>query len=267
MTALDDGGLARIRQHLTRLDAAALALYKPTCFERRLAARLRARSVATVAEYVGLLDREPEEIERLVSALAIGVTGFFRNPPAWRRLAALLETRDFSAVPFRAWSAGCATGEEAFSIALLLDRLERAGVGAVAGWEVHATDLDERSLAVAREGVYPARAAAEIREAVDLPLDVAGGQYLVDGAIRRRVRFRREDLLSGFGPDRYDLVVCRNVLISFGDEGQARIARALARALRPGGLLMLGKAEFAARDPVSELELLDGRERIYRRAS
>jgi chemotaxis methyl-accepting protein methylase len=267
MTAFDDLGLARIRQHLTRLDAGALTLYKPNCFERRLAARLRARSVSTVAEYAGLLDREPQEAERLVSALAIGVTGFFRNPESWRRLAALLAARDAGLGPFRAWSAGCATGEEAYSMALLLGQLESAGAGGVIGWEVRATDLDERSLAVAREGAYSGRAALDIREVVDLPVELSEDRVQVSPAIRSRVHFAREDLLSGGAVGQYDLILCRNVLISFGDEGQARIAGILARALRPGGLLMLGKAEFAARDPVQELELLDGRERIYRRAA
>jgi len=263
----DDPGITRIRHHLTRLDAAALLLYKDTCFERRLASRLRARAVETISEYAGLLDRDPDEGERLVSALAIGVTSFFRNPPAWRRLAALLEAREPGGGSFRAWSAGCATGEEAFSIALMLDSLERAGIAALGGWEVDTTDLDARSLSVARQGAYPARAALEIQEAIDVPIAVADGRLQVDAAVRRRVRFHREDITTGSAVGRYDLVVCRNVLISFGGEGQARIAAIVARALRPGGLLMLGKAEFAARDPAADLELVDSRERIYRRAA
>jgi two-component system CheB/CheR fusion protein len=197
----------------------------------------------------------------------VGVTSFFRNPQAWRRLAELLASRPRPAAPFRAWSAGCATGEEAYSLALLLASLEARGVASIEGWAVLGSDLDERSLAVAKNGAYSPRAASEI--AAVLPGfsgDVSADRFQVDPRIAARVRFEREDLAYSGRVASADLVLCRNVLIYFGETGQTRVLESLVRAIRPGGWLMLGKAELAAHS-VTAIAPLDSRERIYRRVA
>ncbi len=253
--------LERVRGHLVELGAGALTMYKGPCFDRRLASRLRIRGVASVGAYADLLDRDPEERRKLLSAIAIGVTSFFRNPPAWRRLAQLLADNPYPG-RLTAWSAGCATGEETFSIAMVLAGL--ASRGSIGDWSVLGTDVDERSLAVARAGDYPARVAAEIEAAGAPPMgEVVAGRFRVDGGLRARVSFRRDDLLAPAARLHCELVVCRNVLIYFGPEGQVRAIRSLVDAARLGGLVMLGKAELAAADV--PLELVDRRERIYRR--
>ena len=264
MTAIAPSEFDRLSVHLSELGAPAVAWYKTPCFERRLATRLRSRG-CTVAEYLGILDREPAERDRLLSALVVGVTSFFRNPPAWHRLAELLAARPRSGAPFRAWSAGCASGEEAYSLALLLASLEARGVRSVEGWAVLGSDLDERSLAVARSGAYSPRAAKEI--AAVLPGfsgDVSAKRFQIDPGIAARVRFEREDLAYSGRVASADLVLCRNVLIYFGETGQARVLESLVRAIRPGGWLMLGKAELAGH-AVALITPLDSRERIYRR--
>ena len=255
--------LDRIRDHLVEMGAGALTLYKGPCFARRLASRLRIRGVASVGAYADLLDREPEERIKLLSAIAIGVTSFFRNPTAWSRLAELLRIRPFSS-RFAVWCAGCATGEEPFTVAMLMASL--ADQGMVGDWSVLGTDVDERSLAVARGGEYPARVVAEIEQggfpARGVQVD---GRFRIDEALRARVSFRREDLLAPAPRSQFDLVVCRNVLIYFGPEGQRRALASLGAALREGGLLMLGKAELASMEGSVPLELVDRRERLYRR--
>jgi chemotaxis methyl-accepting protein methylase len=264
VTAIAPSEFDRLSVFLTELGAPAVAWYKTPCFERRLATRLRSRG-CSVAEYLGILDREPAERGRLLSALVVGVTSFFRNPPAWLRLAELLEDRPPAAAPFRAWSAGCATGEEAYSLAMLLAALEARGVRSVHGWEVLGSDLDERSLAVAKNGAYSPRAAKEIEAVLSTPCgDVTADRFQVDPGIAARVRFEREDLAFSSRAASADLVLCRNVLIYFGEEGQARVLDSLVRAIRPGGWLMLGKAELAAHS-VTAIVPLDSRERIYRR--
>ena len=264
MTAIAAPELDRLTRYLTELGAGAMALYKGPCFERRLATRLRVRN-CTIADYLSILEREPPERERLLSALAVGVTSFFRNPSAWRRLRDLLASRADGAGQFRAWSAGCATGQEAYSVAMLLASLESAGVTAVTGFEVVGSDLDARSLEVAKRAVYPRGAAAEIAAVLDESQGaITADRFEVDPAIARRVKFERADLTDSTRVATADLVVCRNVLIYFGEVGQSRLLDGLIRALRPGGLLMLGKAELAARE-LGLIEPVDSRERIYRR--
>jgi chemotaxis methyl-accepting protein methylase len=266
VTAIAPSEFDRLSVYLSELGAPAVAWYKTPCFERRLATRLRSRG-CSVADYLGILDREPAERERLLSALVVGVTSFFRNPPAWLRLAELLAARPRGTAPFRAWSAGCATGEEAYSLAMLLASLEAKGVASVEGWQVLGSDVDERGLAVARNGAYSPRAAKDIAAVLPVhPGEVSADRFQVDPSIAARVRFEREDLAYSGRVASADLVLCRNVLIYFGETGQARVLESLVRAIRPGGWLMLGKAELAAHS-ISAIGPLDSRERIYRRVA
>jgi chemotaxis methyl-accepting protein methylase len=265
IAATADSGLARVHAHLAEMGLGALSLYKEPCFGRRLAIRLRACGDATVEAYADRLDQEPAERERLVAALSIGVTAFFRNPEAWRRLAAAID----AAGPmerFHAWSAGCSTGEEAYSAGLLIRRLAERGT--LGDWRVVATDIDQRSLATAREGRYPRRDLAAI-EAVVGPIEAAVDDRTVQfpAALRSRIAFRRADLTRRGPVGQFDLVSCRNVLIYFGPAGQEQVVANLVQALRPGGLLMLGKAELAAGAASAGLEVVDRRERIYRRVA
>lgn len=265
IAATADSGLARVHAHLAEMGLGALSLYKEPCFGRRLAIRLRACRDATVDAYADRLDRDSAERERLVAALSIGVTAFFRNPEAWRRLAAAID----AAGPvdrFHAWSAGCSTGEEAYSVALLIHRLAQRGT--LGDWRVVATDLDQRSLATARDGRYPRQAAAAI-EAVVGPIEAAVDHEAVrfPPALRERIEFRRADVTRPGSVGRFDLVICRNVLIYFGAAGQEQVVANLVQALRPGGLLMLGKAELAAGAASAGLDVVDRRERLYRRVA
>jgi chemotaxis methyl-accepting protein methylase len=255
-----------VTRHLERLGVGAFALYKAPCFERRVAVRLRASGQPDLAGYASLLDHDEAEGRLLLDALSIGVTNFFRNPTAWRKLGEHID----AVLPhraFRAWSAGCATGEEAYSIAMLLAGTGRGGAGRDLGdWSVDASDLDEQGLAVARRGVYSGAVVGDI-EAVGAPIgQVRDGEFAVSPELARRVRFERDDLTAARERGPYDLVVCRNVLIYFAEEGQRRVLRCLSDSLVPGGLLLLGRAELAAFVPEVPLTLVDSRERIYRRS-
>ncbi|MEZ4457960.1 MAG: CheR family methyltransferase [Gemmatimonadales bacterium] len=230
MTAATETALDRIHRRLAEAGASSLSRFKGGYFERRLRTRFRARGVADVEAYADLLDTDPDEPRRLVSALAIGVTGFFRNPGAWRRLGELVAAEGRAG--FRAWSAGCATGEEAWSLGLLLD-----GIPSLGGqWTVQATDLDERSLAVAREGDYPARVRPEIEAVRDPGQEPADpDRYRVSAPLRDRVRFSRADLCAPPPAVELDLVLCRNVLIYFAAEAQSRSSKASCRRFGSAG--------------------------------
>ncbi len=265
MTATDPG-LDRVRRHLAATGAASLCRFKARYLERRLQSRCRHRGVADLAAYADLLDHDPEEVGRLVSAVALGVTSFFRNPSAWRRLASLLPTAVSAGQPCHAWSAACATGEEAWSLALLLQDQVRAA--RLPGWEVDATDLDPRNLVVARHGEYPLRGRADIDAVLAFAPGIGPpGRFIVPEALRASVRFAVTDLTVPGPRGPYDVVLCRNVLMYFDAETQREVMDVVLSAVRPGGLVMLGKAELAGFDLFPRLESVDRPERIYRRAA
>ena len=256
-------GLERVKDHLTGMGAKALTLYKWPCFERRLASRLRIHGINSVDQYADLLDRDPAERAKLLSALAIGVTSFFRNPSAWLALGGLLKRPGHRVT---GWSAGCSTGEEAYSLAMLLAGLHQTG--SIGPWSVLGTDVDERCLTVARQGDYPGRSITELDppgNAIVRDLESTATGVRFGRGLRDRVEFRRDDLTASVIRARFDVVICRNVLIYFGNEGQAKVMDTLLGAIEPNGLLMLGKAEMAAAGPDQRLQLVDRAERIYRR--
>jgi chemotaxis methyl-accepting protein methylase len=168
----------------------------------------------------------------------------------------------------RVWSAGCSSGEEAYGVVLLVAEAATAA-GDPRGLErvfVEATDIDRRSLERATEAVYRADALAETPAAVrDRYFEREGEGWRLAGAVRRRVRVRRHDLGSEPPPVTFHLIVCRNVVIYFERPVQERLFQSFADALLPEGLLVLGKVETLVGPARERLQLLDPRERIYRR--
>lgn len=186
-----------------------------------------------------VLARDREAIEALVEHVVVSETAFFRHP---EQLAALGRLAAAASGPLSIWSAGCATGEEAYSVAIALLEAGRAG----AGDRVLATDVSERALAAAREGVYGVRSLRKLPAAL--------AQRWLEGAGERRVRpepralvtFARHNLVAAEpapgGP--FDVVLCRNVLIYFDGRTARAVVRRLAEALAPGGTLVLGPVEL-----------------------
>lgn len=272
MTVREDFGLSEVIRHLTRGGGGGFEWYKDSCLLRRIEVRMRARGVQSLAAYAGLLEHEPGEVDLLLHTLSVRVTSFFRNADTWQRLLQLLhEDRAGAAGSLTAWSMGCATGEEAWSLAMLLLWYARGSGGAPPpdGVTVYASDLDTLALATAEAGRYPAVALDAIREVVGDPYGVVEGDaYVVAPSVRTRVLFRREDLAAASPtPGWYDLVCCRNVLIFLGREGQRRVLATAFRALRPGGLLVLGRTESLVAIPEVALVPADAAHRIYRRAA
>jgi chemotaxis protein methyltransferase CheR len=270
MTLADDPGFVALARRLEALGLPALDMYKEKCLRRRLAVRMRASGAATLADYAARIAADPAEAERLRDALTINVTDFFRNPESWARLGtalpALLRARRGS---LHIWSAGCATGEEAWSAAILAaSLLSEAGLPITgARLRVDATDVDPRCLTVARTAAYPEAAFA----AMPAPLQsrwtepVAGGRSPV-ALLHPLVRVLPHDMGREDPPHPpYDLIVCRNVLIYFARPAYEAILDRFAGALRPGGLLLLGKVESLIGAARERFEPVDIRERLFRR--
>jgi chemotaxis methyl-accepting protein methylase len=265
----DDFGLTEVVNQLARRGAGGFEWYKDSCLLRRIEVRMRARQVPTVLGYAALLADDPEEVERLLHTLSVRVTSFFRNPDTWIRLLELAGSERLGAEGgLTAWSMGCATGEEAWSLAmLLLEHARRAGRPPADHIRVIASDVDAPALAHAEAGRYPATAVAAIREVLATPGgSVVDGVFDVSAQVRAGVSFRREDLtIASPVPESCDLVACRNVLIFLGREGQRRVLGAACAALRRGGLLVLGRTESLVALPGTELVPVDATHRIYRR--
>jgi len=272
MTPADEGAYAELARKISQGSGLALGAYKDKCIRRRIAVRMRACGVHSYADYHALLERTPAEYERLRDALTINVTRFFRNAETWNlvRRSLLPELLDAGRDGVWAWSAGCSSGEEPYTLAVLMaEHLDAAGrSGQLERVTVDATDVDRASLERARAARYP------LESLGDLPGDLLHRYFEPDGIerrvierVRRRVQVRAHDMTSATPPRRdYQLILCRNVVIYFDRPMQEQLFAAFADALAPGGYLVLGKVETlfgAARD---RLTLIDPRERVYRRA-
>lgn len=270
MSAVADDGLPALLAQVERHRGLALRCYKDKCLRRRLAVRMRARGLHTFAEYAALLGRMPEEYDLLVAALAINVTKFLRNPEAFAALRErVLEPLWRRGGPIRVWSAGCASGEEPYTLALQFHEIAGDRAAAVRSRvRIDATDVDPGALDDLRRATYQ-RPAVE-----DLPPDLLaahfspGPPYRLDPRVASCVRPLLHDLTRDPAPEPpYDLIVCRNVVIYFDRVLQERLFAQFIDALAPGGHLLLGKVEALFGDARGRLVLEDARERLYRRSA
>jgi two-component system CheB/CheR fusion protein len=222
--------------------------YKRTTLMRRITRRVAALKLRDFGEYRDYLELEPDEFGKLFDSLLINVTGFFRDPAAWQTLRetvvpALLATKG-AGKPIRAWSAGCATGEEAYSLAMVL--AEEMGLEEFRERvKIYATDLDEKALQAARAAVYSERQVADVPEALmERYFEPADGGFTFRRDLRRQVIFGRNDLTRDAPISRVDLLLARNTLMYFNTETQLSIVRRFHFALANPGYLFLGKAEM-----------------------
>ena len=273
MMSADDAAFAALTRKISRETGLSLDAYKDKCLRRRIAVRMRACGVHTFADYGTVLDGSPAEYELLKDAITINVTRFYRNADTWDllRRGLLQEVCEGDGGEIRAWSAGCASGEEPYTLAILMadhfDRQRRPDrLGRVT---VDATDIDRECLELAREGRYRREALAEFPpELVDRYFEADGQGCRVIERVRRRVSVRSLDLSSEAAPRRnYQVILCRNVVIYFGRATQERVFLEFAEALAPGGILVLGKVETLFGPARDRLTLLDPRERVYRRTA
>ncbi len=244
--------------------------YKKPTIVRRLKRRMAATRLMNLEEYTAYVREHPEEYRHLINAFLIKVTEFFRDPELYgylreKILPELVEEARGEGRELRIWSAGCATGEEAYSLAILVHEV----LGTDAGqWDtrIFATDVDEDAVNFARQGIYPASALSGLTaEQVERYFDKQdGGQYGVKKPVRAMIVFGEHDLAQRSPFPRIDLVVSRNVLIYFANELQKRALQLFAYSLRDGGYLVLGKAETVS--PLGEFFEPEHRQhKVYRR--
>lgn len=256
---------------ITRETSFRCASYKDKCLRRRIAVRMRARGAVSFSAYAAVLDTDRREYDRLVDALTVNVTKFFRNESTFDALAASvipeLWRREGS---ISVWSAGSSSGEEAFSLATLfyehaaaIGELNRIGRVQVTG-----SDIDRASLLAAERARYaPASFVETPASLLDRLFPATGDSRTVIGEIRALVKFERRDILCQHpAAASYDLIACRNVIIYLDREAQEELLCSFHRSLRPGGFLVLGRVETLLGKPRQLFSAVDVRERIFRKA-
>ena len=242
-----DSDLEELLRHIKEQRAFDFTGYKRASLARRIQRRMDTVGLAKYDEYLDHLTVHPDEFTPLFNTILINVTGFYRDPDAWaylqeELLPEILRRREGQ--PIRVWSAGCASGEEAYTLAMVLAELlgieefrERV--------KIYATDVDEEALAQARHAAYTERELKGVPEELrEKYFENAGHRFVFRKELRRSVIFGRNDLIQDAPISHVDVLACRNTLMYFNAETQAQILNRMHFALRPDGVLFLGKAEM-----------------------
>ena len=217
-----------------------LSGYKRPQMERRINTLMRTLRQPDYDSFITTMKTDRRIFERFIEHLTINVSEFFRNGPQWdvfqEKILPMLLAQTGS---LKIWSAGCSTGEEPYTLAMILTEL--AGKG---NHTILATDFDDRVLKKAVAGVYSKRAAAGVPEPyLNKYFVPVGDDYRVRGELTRMITFRMHNLLRDPFPTQVDLIVCRNVVIYFTEETKRQLYKKLYGALRPGGILFMGSTE------------------------
>lgn len=256
--------LIRLKSVIQRTVGIECDAYKEPCLRRRLAVRMRARGVHQYSAYATLLERDEAEQHNLLDAITINVSKFFRNHEVWDLVENKVVPGLFAlkSPRIRIWSAGCAGGEEPYTIAMVLRRYAEAhGLEAsLRKFDIYATDVDPGILKQAERGEFADFAFTEIRpEARERFFD--GSR--IKQEIRRMVRFATLDLMNDPFPKQVHLIFCRNVIIYFERDVQDRIFRNFHSALAMGGYLILGKVETLFGSNANLYRAVATRERLF----
>ena len=242
-----DPAFERLLEYLKESRCFDFTGYKRTSLTRRVRHQMNQVGIASFDEYHDYLQVHPGEFTQLFDTILINVTSFFRDEDAWDYLASSILPELLKAAgtnPIRVWSAGCASGQEAYSLAMCL--AEALGQDAFRQRvKIYATDVDEEALAAARQATYAGKELNGLPEGyLERYFEPINGKYAFRKDLRRNVIFGRNDLVQDAPISRIDLLTCRNTLMYFNAETQARIVGRLGFALKPDGVLFLGKAEM-----------------------
>jgi chemotaxis protein methyltransferase CheR len=271
LTQDDDAGFRALMDKVTRDRGFRCSSYKDKCLRRRFAVRMRAKGTSSHTEYARILDTDPREYDRLVRSLTINVTKFFRN---WDTFAAVQQKVipalwERSEPELRIWSAGCSSGEEAYSLGILMHKhaAETNQLPRLKSVSIVGTDIDTNSLGEADRAFYADSALGETPAGLrDGYFPAVAGMYTMLPEVRRLVTFQVRDLIGGGSPfENVHLLVCRNVLIYFEREAQDALFAEFHRALAPGGFLVLGKVETLLGAARGLFSPVNARERIFRK--
>jgi chemotaxis protein methyltransferase CheR len=267
LSAHDAAELAALKRQIEERAGFRCAGYKERCLRRRIAVRMRACAVHGYGDYGDLLERDPAEYLKLVDAVTINVSKFFRNTEVWTLLASEVIPRlvTLDAPRINIWSAGAAAGEEIYSVAiLLLEHAERERID-LRRFRLVGSDIDVRTLEEARRGEYGTFALSETPRVMRERWFEGPELTRVRKDVRDMVEFAELDLICDQYPLDQHLILCRNVVIYFERPVQEAVFRRFYNALVPGGHLLLGKVETLFGDPQRAFRTVVGRHRLFQK--
>lgn len=244
--------------------------YAPASIRRRIHKFMGDERIATVAGLRANLVRDPVLFRRLALTLSVSVTSFFRDPAFYRRFREHILPGLAGLPMIRVWNAGCSSGEEAYSMAILLEE-----EGMLSKTRIYATDLNEDLLNAARDGIYPLEKVREhmanyksagLHHSFSDHYHARHGRFVMNRGLRSSIIWAQHNLVTDGSFNEFHLIMCRNVLIYFNRTLQDRVHRLIYESLAPGGVLGLGIKESLSFTPYeSRYETIDGREKLYRK--
>jgi chemotaxis protein methyltransferase CheR len=239
--------------------------YRDEYLKRRFDIRLRATGSLTYSKYVIYLKNHPEEYQLLLNDLTINYTMFFRDMDVYLYLEKVLLPKLLASTNVRIWSAGCATGEEPYSLAIMVNKI-LGHTMAQHQVTILASDIDKDALSKASRGEYQKKQLNGLSDQlIDKYFTKEGEVYRVQDFVRRSIRFEQRDLMKEPSHKSLDLILCRNVMIYFSKESQQQIHMNFYEALRGGGYFITGKAEMLSGEPSRIFLPVDVRSRVYQK--
>lgn len=272
MELTDDQFLTHVKRHLSKARGVDMSGYSESFVMRAIRKRIGRSGAGGTLEYLRLLRSSEEETSELLGALSINVTEFFRDKGAFESfsklvLRPLVESKVRTGALLRIWSAGCASGQETYTIAICMaEEIKRHGPDRPMLFGIVGSDLSIGALAKAKAGFYTREEVKGLPERILSQYFVKRENgYEVSPHLRRGVRFSRENLLDTPTSRFFDAIVCRNVLIYFSRPMHDTVVMNLHEALRPQGYLMLGRTETMMGNPRHLFEVIDQENRILRK--
>jgi chemotaxis protein methyltransferase CheR len=242
--------------------------YRDEYLKRRFEIRLRATGANTYGRYITYLKKNPDEFTNLLNDLTVNYTMFFRDTDVYAFLEKKLLPKIFqSSNPTRIWSAGCATGEEPYSLAILVNKVLGQAV-ANHPVTIFASDIDKDALSNAAKGRYHQKQLNNFDSSLlEKFFTKEDDYYKINDFVKRIIHFEQFDLMTSSTHQNLDLILCRNVMIYFSKEGQQHIHMNFYRALKDGGCLITGKSEILSGEPAEKFHPIDYQTRVYQKPS
>ncbi|AGN36843.1 protein-glutamate O-methyltransferase CheR [Bacillus paralicheniformis] len=216
-----------------------LALYKEAQMKRRLTSLYEKKGYGDFREFALALEKNEALLQETLDRMTINVSEFYRNYKRWEVLEKTILPLLKPAKTLKVWSAACSTGEEPYTLSMILSRQK-----GLSDYQIIATDIDDKVLAKAKEGVYQERSLQEVpKEIKELYFTQDGNRFAVKDEIKKNIRFQKHNLLADAYEKDFDIIVCRNVLIYFTEEAKEKIYHKFSGSLKNNGVLFVGSTE------------------------
>jgi chemotaxis protein methyltransferase CheR len=262
---LENMSFQRLKKNLQEKVNVNFSGYRDEYLKRRINIRLRATNTNTFGRYLQYLAKNPDEYNVLLNEITVNYTTFMRDSDVYHYLEYQVLPKLFQKSPVRIWSAGCASGEEPYSLAILTHKIlgEKLASHNVT---IYASDIDKDALSKAAKGEYQEKQVQGVNGLlVDNYFNKENGVYKIKNHIKQLVHFEEFDLMKPAVHTNLDLILCRNVMIYFSREGQQRVHMNFYNALRDGGYFVSGKAEILSGEPAAKFMSIDVKARVYQR--